>query len=305
MPASPAAGSRACRRRWTPSAASSPRRMATRSSCGRSSARRRPSASSSNPISAASARRRPATRRARTRRCPRGLPRGRADLPSFPKKLPIVLFATVIAFLFAIGSIVAKALLSGDPPAAAGPPAPAPPETEPVPEAPVAAPCPRPRPAGGAPPPRRPRHRTVEPEVAAMIAPLPADPRPSADPVPAAVAGPGFAGALEPAPLRADRGRRTGSPRPSRPPAPLPFVEARYDLDVLVARLDAIETAGGGRRVLLVGTGDEADPRRARPQPRPRRRPARPRPPGAPRPPADGGPPGLADLVAGRRISPP
>ncbi len=41
------------------------------------------------------------------------------DLPSFPKKLPIVLFATVIAFLFAVGGIVAKALLAGDPPGGA------------------------------------------------------------------------------------------------------------------------------------------------------------------------------------------
>ncbi|MBK3397950.1 lipopolysaccharide biosynthesis protein, partial [Methylobacterium sp. IF7SW-B2] len=42
-------------------------------------------------------------------------------------------------------------------------------------------------------------------------------------------------------------------------PAAKAPAEPRYDLDVLVARLDAVETAGAGRRVLLVGTGEGTD----------------------------------------------
>ncbi|QRE74732.1 exopolysaccharide transport family protein [Methylobacterium aquaticum] len=210
------------------------------------------------------------------------------DLPSFPKKLPIVLFATVIAFLFAIGSIVAKALLAGDPPGR-GRGRPRRPETEPVPEAPVAAPVLAPALPAAPLPAAASATGTVEPEVAAMPAPLPADPRPSADPIPAAVPVPAFGAPVAPAPLAATpapiAAAAPAAPRPVAEPAPAPTVppvepappaetiavvapaptaaplpfEARYDLDVLVARLDAIETAGGGRRVLLVGTGDEAD----------------------------------------------
>ncbi|PIK69142.1 GumC family protein [Methylobacterium frigidaeris] len=227
------------------------------------------------------------------------------DLPSFPKKLPIVIFATVIALLFAIGSVVAKALLAGDPPGRGrGRPSSRPPlrrpETEPVPEAPVAvAPVhPPATPAAAS------ATRPPEPEVAAAPVPvlsaaqvlpteqvlpaerflaaeqfLTAEARPVAEPAPSPVVPP-----AEPAPpvaaaAPADRVAPT-APRPSVDPvlpaatvppveaasvppapgatAPLPF-EARYDLDVLVARLDAIETAGGGRRVLLVGTGGETD----------------------------------------------
>ncbi len=201
------------------------------------------------------------------------------DLPSFPKKLPIVLFATVIAFLFAIGSIVAKALLSGDPPGRGrGRPPSRRPETDTVPEAPVmAAPVLAPVvPVAAS------AARTAEPEVAAApVTALAADLRPTTEapagePAPSPVVVPPVA----PMPLAAETAPAAATPAaplpvadplpPAMPvlaveaapapvpPAPLPF-EARYDLDVLVARLDAIETAGGGRCVLLVGTGDETD----------------------------------------------
>ncbi|KMO22181.1 lipopolysaccharide biosynthesis protein [Methylobacterium platani JCM 14648] len=150
------------------------------------------------------------------------------DLPSFPKKLPIILFSTVIAFLFAIGGVVAKALLAGDPPGRGrGRPPLRRPEAEPMPDAPfVAAPVAAP---------------AMPAAASAALAPEPA---PTAEPIPVvAPTPPAAAPAVAQAPA---------------PAVPLPF-EARYDLDVLVARLDAVETAGGGRRVLLVGTGDEAD----------------------------------------------
>ncbi|MET7247250.1 GumC family protein [Methylobacterium sp. EM32] len=200
------------------------------------------------------------------------------DLPSFPKKLPIILFATVIALLFAIGSVVAKALLAGDPPGRGrGRPPLRRPETEPVPEAPFAtAPVFVPAmPAAAS------AARPAEPEVAASPAPLPpaeplvaAAPVLAAAPIPAAktmpVADPVSSEAV-PSQLASSAAMPPAGPvapaatvppvedAPLTPaPAQLPF-EARYDLDVLVARLDAIETAGGGRRVLLVGTGSEAD----------------------------------------------
>ncbi|WP_093566427.1 GumC family protein [Methylobacterium sp. 174MFSha1.1] len=222
------------------------------------------------------------------------------DLPSFPKKLPIILFATVIALLFAIGSVVAKALLAGDPPGRGrGRPPVRRPESEPVPEAPVAtAPTFAPAmPAAAS------ATRPAEPEGAAapLVAAAPvlaAAPTLAAEPVLAAAPVPAAkpASAAEPSPSEAMPSRAAPSPAmppvapvppavahaPADPippvapevpaatvppvadallaPAPvrLPF-EARYDLDVLVARLDAIETAGGGRRVLLVGTGGETD----------------------------------------------
>ncbi|AWN48620.1 lipopolysaccharide biosynthesis protein [Methylobacterium terrae] len=155
------------------------------------------------------------------------------DLPSFPKKLPIIVFATVIAFLFAVGGVVAKALLAGDPPGRGrGRPPVRRREAEPQPDASFVA-APRPLPAMPA---AASAALAPEPEVIASPTPNPAaEPAPPAEPVPAV--------AQNPAPA---------------PAARAPF-EARYDLDVLVARLDAIETASGGRRVLLVGTGDEAD----------------------------------------------
>lgn len=212
------------------------------------------------------------------------------DLPSFPKKLPIILFATVIAFLFAVGSVVAKALLAGDPPGRGrGRPPARRPEPEPMPEAPVAT-APVFAPAMPAPAmPTAASAHPAEPEPAAAPAPvLAADLAPAAAPVPAAEPAPpaavmppaepapaaaipapprppvvpAFAAAVEPvAVVPAAPVEPAPAPVPAAPaiaPAPLPF-ELRYDLDVLVARLDAIETAGGGRRVLLVGTGDETD----------------------------------------------
>ncbi|KMO43091.1 lipopolysaccharide biosynthesis protein [Methylobacterium variabile] len=153
------------------------------------------------------------------------------DLPSFPKKLPIVAFATVIAFLFAIGAVVAKALLAGDPPGRGRPPA------------------------------RRPE---AEPPTAALFAPVPA--AGAAAPAAASAAGPAEPAvavvAVDPAPMPAPASRPE-VPAAQASPGPLPAArppfEARYDLDLLVTRLDAIETAGGGRRVLLIGTGDETD----------------------------------------------
>ncbi|MGX7706270.1 GumC family protein [Methylobacterium sp. Gmos1] len=215
------------------------------------------------------------------------------DLPSFPKKLPIILFATVIALLFAIGSVVAKALLAGDPPGRGRgrPPGRPPlrrPETEPVPEAPAAvAPVFVPvMPAAAS------AIRPAEPEVAAApepvlaaepvpaaVPPAPAAPVPAAKPVPVAEQAPAVVPApseMAPSPMMSSPAAAPApaEPLPADPVTPaatvppieaapiasaqLPF-EARYDLDVLVARLDAIETAGGGRRVLLIGTGGEAD----------------------------------------------
>ncbi|MGE7417420.1 GumC family protein [Methylobacterium tarhaniae] len=163
------------------------------------------------------------------------------DLPSFPKKLPIIAFATVIAFLFAIGGVVAKALLAGDPPGRGrGRPPARRPEAEPA--MPVAAPTvlvpAMPAAASAA--------RAAEPEVAAGPG------RPAADPIPAAMP------AALATPLTAALAAAPAAAPPAVAPAEPPF-EARYDLDLLVARLDAVETAGSGRRVLLVGTGDETD----------------------------------------------
>ncbi|BCM85004.1 GumC family protein [Methylobacterium indicum] len=192
------------------------------------------------------------------------------DLPSFPKKLPIILFATVIAFLFAIGGVVAKALLAGDPPGRGrGRPPVRRPESET--DAPVVM-NPMPEPAA-----RVAASLPAEPEIEA--APLPVAPAPQPEPAPvreaAAQADPMPAPA--PAPhssaerLFAEPALLPAAPVPAMAaqPAPAPAVapapaaraasEPRYDLDVLVARLDAVETAGGGRRVLLVGTGEGTD----------------------------------------------
>ena len=180
------------------------------------------------------------------------------DLPSFPKKLPIVLFATVIAFLFAVGGIVAKALLAGDPPGRGrGRPPLRRHETEA--DAPVAAPSAVPMPQAAA-------ALAAEPDGEAMPAPVvAADPAPTAHPAVAAT---------DPArPVAASSAQVPTAPIPpaqiplaQTPPvqaAPAPAAKApaepRYDLDVLVARLDAVETAGAGRRVLLVGTGEGTD----------------------------------------------
>ena len=180
------------------------------------------------------------------------------DLPSFPKKLPIVLFATVIAFLFAVGGIVAKALLAGDPPGRGrGRPPLRRHETEA--DAPVAAPSAVPMPQAAA-------ALAAEPDGEAMPAPVvAADPAPAAHPAVAAT---------DPArPVAASSAQVPTAPIPpaqiplaQTPPvqaAPAPAAKApaepRYDLDVLVARLDAVETAGAGRRVLLVGTGEGTD----------------------------------------------
>ncbi|TGD95521.1 exopolysaccharide transport family protein [Methylobacterium nonmethylotrophicum] len=163
------------------------------------------------------------------------------DLPSFPKKLPIVIFATVIAFLFAVGGVVAKALIAGDPPGRGrGRPPARHPESEPLAAAPVAV-APIPAAASAA-------HLDDAPSATARTG----DARPpgaqATEPVlPAAP--------VEPVAPAVATGAPVAMPVPA---ARLPF-EARYDLDLLVARLDAIETAGGGRRVLLVGTGDETD----------------------------------------------
>ncbi|MFH6781368.1 MULTISPECIES: GumC family protein [Methylobacterium] len=152
------------------------------------------------------------------------------DLPSFPKKLPIVLFATVIAFLFAIGAVVAKALLAGDPPGRGrGRPPLRRPDSEPAATSPFVA-----APAASAPLP-------VAASAASAAEPAVAPPAP-----PAAEAEPVL---HEPAVAEAI----VANPVAAAPAA------SRYDLDVLVARLDAVETAGGGRRVLLIGTGDATD----------------------------------------------
>ncbi len=158
------------------------------------------------------------------------------DLPSFPKKLPIVLFATVIAFLFAIGAIVAKALLSGDPPGRGrGRPPVRRPETEPVPEAPVAA-APFPAPVMPAPvmPAAASAARMAEPDVSATPATgLEADLRPSVDPVAAAVpaASPAFTPPVEPAPLATAH----AAPIAATPAAPLPAAEPALAATVLPA----------------------------------------------------------------------
>ncbi|WP_171070301.1 GumC family protein [Methylobacterium terricola] len=179
------------------------------------------------------------------------------DLPSFPKKLPIVLFATVIAFLFAIGAVVAKALLAGDPPGRGrGRPPVRRPEIEPVMIAPVvpepAAPPPLPAAASATAP--------AEPAVAAVAA-APA-PLPAAGPIhPEPAVAPVHSEPVSPAPV-SPAPALTG-PVPAEPALPVAAdpvpAASRYDLDVLVARLDAVETAGGGRRVMLIGTGDATD----------------------------------------------
>ncbi|WP_157091545.1 GumC family protein [Methylobacterium nodulans] len=144
------------------------------------------------------------------------------DTPSFPKKLPIVGFTTVVAFLLAAGAVVARSLIAADPDDQRRRGSP-PPRS-------AAGPTDIPPPAG----------RTDGPGLARTTVHPPAPfgrttaPGGSAD---ASLAKPG-----SPAP------RRTIDPGTER-----------FDFDALVARLGTVETAGGGRRVLVVGTGSEED----------------------------------------------
>ncbi|GJD53215.1 hypothetical protein OPKNFCMD_5987 [Methylobacterium crusticola] len=169
------------------------------------------------------------------------------DLPSFPRKLPIVAFSTVVAFLFAAGAVVARALLAGDPPGRGrGRPLPALEEADDV--------APRPRPVA----------RTARPAAAASAeadrAPADAGLAPAeAAPAPA-IAAPAPAAAAMPAPAAPVAAPPPAAPAPAaRGGADRAGADAPYDLDALVARLAAVETAGDGRRVLLVGTGSAAD----------------------------------------------
>lgn len=157
------------------------------------------------------------------------------DLPSFPKKLPIVACATVLVFLLAAGLVLARSLIAGGPDDREGRRRPARPQ-----DLDDAQPFERgfsPSPAG-----LRPVAEQAEP----------AGDIPANDPVARAAeqepAGPASAPVEEPA-----------AARPAIGPDGLTGVAERYAFDALITRISAIETAGGGRRILLVGTGTDED----------------------------------------------
>lgn len=141
------------------------------------------------------------------------------DLPSFPKKLPTVLLATLAAFVLSAGTLVARRLLAT-------------PDGEPEGEAPA-----RQASSDEAEPARR--RPVLAPAAAAMgaVVAMPAAASPASEPPvepPAAVAAAPLRGALD-----------------------LEPAAAAYDFAALVERLQAVPAAEGtGRRVLVAGLGE-------------------------------------------------
>ncbi|WP_018260599.1 GumC family protein [Methylobacterium sp. WSM2598] len=145
------------------------------------------------------------------------------DTPSFPKKLPIIGFTTAVAFLLAAGSVLARSLIADDPDDLRG----------------------RGRP--------RPRRAAVLADVSA---------RPDA-PAPAPAAGGAAAALAEPeAGAAEEEDLGWGAPPASaQDPLPAPAMrEEPYEFDALVARLASVESAGDGRRVLILGSGGAGEP---------------------------------------------
>ncbi|MFE1600906.1 GumC family protein [Methylobacterium sp. ID0610] len=164
------------------------------------------------------------------------------DTPSFPKKLPIIGFTTAVAFLLAAGAVVARSLIAADPDDQRGRGRPRP-RSEPglagSPAVVRAAPAPLGRAAASAADAERLEAEPLEAE------PLEAEP-------------------LEAEPLADPDAPASETERPGKAPAAPPAQPAdpilqRFDFDLLRQRLDAVETAGGGRRLLVVGTGTGAD----------------------------------------------
>ena len=142
------------------------------------------------------------------------------ELPSFPKKVPTVLLATLAALVISSGLLVGRRLLA------------APEEAE---FEPVAAPAPRRRPVIG----------PMEAAFGAVVA-APAAAAASPTPAPPAYVPPAF---VPPA---------FSAEAPLRGGLDLDRSQADYDLAALVERLRAMPSAdGGGRRILVAGTGAE------------------------------------------------
>ncbi len=169
------------------------------------------------------------------------------DLPSFPKKLPIVACATVLVFLLAAGWVLARSLIAGGPDDRDGRRWPA-----------------RPRDLDDAQPPSERGLNATHPG----LRPVAEHAEPVADIAPAATAN--DSGAVE---TPAETTAETPAASPALPaaaldpvapqdillPASLAGAAERYAFDALIARISAIETAGGGRRILVVGTGAEEE----------------------------------------------
>lgn len=159
------------------------------------------------------------------------------DLPSFPKKLPIVGFSTLLAFLLAMGAVIGRHLLAEPAPTAArkrgeedeadvvtGRPAA---RIEPAPFA---------FPEAGPPPVREEEMPRIASALRGTIAPEAAAPVEEAMPA-----------AAPPQPMPAH-------PEPAATPEP----DAPFDLDALIGRLADGPRRGVGRTVLVVETQDRA-----------------------------------------------